>query len=119
MFKKNFDLVYVDAPCSSTGTYVKNPEVFLRINERKIKSMTTIQKNILDKAFKKVKKGGYLVYSTCSILKDENEMVVENFLERHSNFESINFSLENKYYKTFPHFLDGIGFFSAIFIRKE
>ncbi len=115
--KQNFDLVYVDAPCTSTGTYIKNPEVFLRLKEEKINKMVNLQEKILEKVCGKVKKGGYLIYSTCSILSDENEMVVEKFLKKH-DFNILNIN-GKKYYKTFPFTQEGIGFFSVVFKKNN
>jgi 16S rRNA (cytosine967-C5)-methyltransferase len=87
--KETFDVVLVDAPCTSSGTWRRNPD--LRWNhygpsEEEIREMQT---DILDKVWDKVKKGGRLIYATCSLYREENEMQVENFLQNHPEFKLI------------------------------
>ncbi len=79
------DRVLVDAPCSGTGTLRRNPDIKWR--QIDLAALTKQQRDILTAAATLVKPGGRLVYATCSLLKEENEMVVEDFLSAHSEFQ--------------------------------
>jgi len=81
-FREKFDSVLVDAPCSGTGTLRRNPEIKWRLTERDLQNFANIQKNILQNTAAAVKKGGRLIYCTCSLLAEENEMIVEEFLKK-------------------------------------
>lgn len=80
----DFDVVLVDAPCSGLGVISKKPEIKLR--SPKTSELTEIQKNILQNASTKVRPGGRLVYSTCTIDRRENEDIVKGFLEGNEEF---------------------------------
>lgn len=80
------DKVLVDAPCSNAGVVAKRPEVKERVNQKVIRRLAKLQYDLLDNAAKFLKVGGSLIYSTCSILPQENEEVVEIFLTTHPNF---------------------------------
>jgi tRNA and rRNA cytosine-C5-methylases len=80
------DAVLIDAPCSGFGVMLSKPDVKYRHTPEDIEALVNIQKNILDTCCRYVKKGGVLVYSTCTILKDENERQVEAFLKAHPEF---------------------------------
>lgn len=82
-----FDTVLVDAPCSGTGTWRRNPDARLRLSERDINELLPKQAHIMDVAARLVRPGGRLVYATCSLLNVENSQQIERFLERHSDFE--------------------------------
>lgn len=81
-----FDYVLVDAPCSCFGTYKKHPDVFLSRDESAIGELSITQSKILDVASNYVKVGGYMVYSTCTMFKEENNDIVNAFLQSHPNF---------------------------------
>lgn len=83
------DAVLLDAPCSGLGFLAQKPDLKLRVTEESVKELTELQAKLLDTVCGYVKPGGTLVYSTCSILKDENERQAERFLERHPEFEEI------------------------------
>ena len=87
--KGGFDWVLVDAPCSSTGTWRRNPDAKYRVNNENIQNLTQLQLNILNTASKAVIKGGHLVYSTCSWIVEENEGVVTQFLQHHPEFSLV------------------------------
>ncbi|EJW04946.1 hypothetical protein EDEG_00921 [Edhazardia aedis USNM 41457] len=74
-----FDRILLDAPCSGTGIISKDPDVKINRSDKDIKNTVKTQKDLIMRAFKMLKVGGVLVYSTCSVLVDENEAVV-NFL---------------------------------------
>ncbi len=87
----SFDKILLDAPCSGSGTLENindfDEELFIRIN--------IVQKELIDKAIKLLKVNGELVYSTCSILKQENEDVVDYILNKYNDIELINIDKEN------------------------
>ncbi|WP_428485356.1 RsmB/NOP family class I SAM-dependent RNA methyltransferase [Rhodopila sp.] len=82
----SFDRVLVDAPCTGTGTWRRNPDARLRLVERDLSELVSKQAGILDTAQSLVRKGGRLVYATCSLLEEENEAQVSGFLSRHPDF---------------------------------
>ena len=83
------DAVLLDAPCSGLGFMAQKPDIKLRVTEENVSELTELQAKLLDTVCAYVKPGGTLVYSTCSILKEENEQQAERFLERHHEFEEI------------------------------
>lgn len=81
------DAALVDAPCSGTGVMNEKPDVKYRVTEEGVQALCRTQKDILDAIAPMVKAGGTLVYSTCSILPQENEEQIRTFLERHPEYE--------------------------------
>jgi len=82
------DLVLVDAPCSGSGTWRRNPEGRWRITPQRLDRLIAIQQRLLDIAAEVVKPGGRLVYAVCSLLSREGAGQIERFLERHSSWIS-------------------------------
>lgn len=103
-----FDRVLIDAPCSGTGTLRRNPEIRWRLSAGDIGEFALKQKRFLVNAAAVVKGGGRLVYSTCSVEREENEEVVEEFLAQETSFE-----LEMTE-RTWPHREGSDGFFIAV-----
>ena len=87
-----FDLVLVDAPCSGLGVIRKKPDIRYKDPEP-LASLPAVQSAILDNACAYVKPGGVLLYSTCTILRRENQTVTDRFLEEHPGFVREGFSL--------------------------
>lgn len=85
-FEARFDRVLCDVPCSGLGVVAKQPDILLNKKPEDIAALAQIQKHILDNAAKYLKKGGVLVYSTCTVTKEENDDVVCEFLSNHKNF---------------------------------
>jgi 16S rRNA (cytosine967-C5)-methyltransferase len=81
-----FDRVLVDAPCTGTGTWRRNPDARLRLTETDLAELVAKQADILSHAARLVRKGGRLVYATCSVLLEENEAQVQAFLSSHPDF---------------------------------
>ncbi len=81
-----FDRVLVDAPCTGTGTWRRNPDARLRLAERDLTELRPKQATILQQAARLVRTGGTLVYATCSLLAEENEVQVDAFLTAHPEF---------------------------------
>ena len=78
---RSFDRVLVDAPCTGTGTWRRNPDARLRLAETDLRELLPKQAAILDVAQAVVRVGGRLVYATCSLLPEENEAQVTGFLD--------------------------------------
>ena len=81
-----FDAVLVDAPCSGLGTLRQHPEIRWRRDPEDIAELAGRQLAILSAAAERVRPGGRLVYSTCTLLREENDDVIEAFLARHTAF---------------------------------
>ncbi len=81
------DAVLIDAPCSGLGVMVDKPDVKFKVTDESVKSLEVTQRDILNACCPYVKKGGLLVYSTCSILPRENEKQIEAFLLNHPEFK--------------------------------
>lgn len=84
-----FDRVLVDAPCTGTGTWRRNPDGRWTLRPQDLEELVPKQAAILDAAAKLVKPGGGLVYATCSVLPAENERQIEAFLARNADFEVV------------------------------
>ncbi len=84
--KGRFDRVLIDAPCSGTGTWRRNPEQKWKLTQTEIDRLHEIQLGLLHQAAPLLKPGGKLVYATCSVLKVENEDVIAKFLNKNEKF---------------------------------
>lgn len=88
-FPKAFDMIMVDAPCSGEGMFRKEEIAIDEWTPENVKMCAERQSEILDCAVKMLKDGGNIVYSTCTFSLEENEMMVDSFLERYPEFELI------------------------------
>ena len=111
--QNHFDLVLVDAPCTGTGTWRREPDKRWRTLGPEITELVPLQRNILEIAYRLVKPGGRLVYATCSLLAEENENQVAAFMKDHPEFE-----LSGDPLKLTPAQNDTDGFFAAVLKRK-
>jgi 16S rRNA (cytosine967-C5)-methyltransferase len=121
------DRVLVDAPCSGLGTLRRNPDLKFRQSPGSIEELTQKQTAILASASRLVKKGGRLVYATCSILPEENQDIVQAFLVAHPDFvlrpasevlHQLKFDLAmGDYLELRPHLHNTDGFFAAVLER--
>ena len=84
-----FDCVLVDAPCTGSGTWRRNPDARTRTGARDLEELITKQRAILESVAGLVRPGGRLVYATCSVLPEEDGLQVENFLSRHAEYEAV------------------------------
>lgn len=101
-YKEKFDKILLDVPCLGLGVLKRKPDIKWQKTKDDIEEISKIQKQILNTCSKYLKKGGTLVYSTCSILKEENENIVNEFLEKNENFEMKKIELEeNNYFKKY------------------
>jgi 16S rRNA (cytosine967-C5)-methyltransferase len=88
-FAKKFDRVIADVPCSGTGTIARNPEIKWRLTPEDLADLQARQVAILHAAMAQVAQGGRLIYSTCSIEREENEDVIELALKEDRSFRVI------------------------------
>lgn len=111
-FPSFFNAIQVDAPCSGEGMFRKLPEAIEQWSVENVAICAARQKEILDNAAVMLKPGGVIVYSTCTFSREENEDVIEYFLERHPDF-----ALEEME-RFWPHKVDGEGHFVAKLVRR-
>lgn len=95
--KDKYDKILLDVPCLGLGVLKRKPDIKWTRNKEDIEEISKLQMQILDTCSKYLKKGGELVYSTCSILKSENEEIIENFVQKNYDFEIVN--LNDKFKK--------------------
>lgn len=107
-----FNAIQVDAPCSGEGMFRKLPEAIEQWSMENVAICAARQKEILDNAAVMLKPGGTIVYSTCTFSREENEDVIECFLEKHPDF-----TLEEME-RFWPHKVDGEGHFVAKLVRR-
>ncbi len=125
---EKIDRVLVDSPCSGLGTLRRNPDLKFRQSPLSVAELTQKQSNILAAASKLVKKGGRLVYATCSLLHEENQGIVEAFLSAHPTFKLLpagevlaqqKIPLEmGDYLQLLPHKHGTDGFFAAVMEQR-
>ena len=132
----HMDRVIVDVPCSGTGVWRRSPDLRWRITPERLAEMVETQKTLLNEAALCVNVGGRLIYMTCSLLPEENEAVVDAFLEANKSFRSLNWStvwgdvmpdvskpesaaLKENYLQLTPLRHDCDGFFVAILERLD
>jgi 16S rRNA (cytosine967-C5)-methyltransferase len=123
-----FDRVLVDAPCSGLGTLRRNPDLKWRQTEQDVIELTQKQTAILARAAKLTKAGGRLIYATCSLLRDENEAIVEAFMQANPEFNLVpasevlahhHVALDTgPYLRLLPHLHQTDGFFAAVLEKK-
>jgi 16S rRNA (cytosine967-C5)-methyltransferase len=122
------DRVLVDAPCSGFGTLRRNPDLKWRHRPEAIAELARKQAGILESAARLVKPGGRLIYATCSVLREENEEVVESFAARHPEFSELScadllrsqrIALDcGARLRLWPHMHGTDGFFAAAFTKR-
>jgi 16S rRNA (cytosine967-C5)-methyltransferase len=126
-FEAEADIVVLDPPCTSTGAFGKLPSAKWRITPQSIEKMAGIQRQMINNCAEKVRAGGILIYSTCSITVEEDEMVIERFLKWHPEFwlAEINPKIGlpglrglEKCQRLYPHVHQSNGFFIAK-LQKE
>lgn len=111
-YNGRFDKILLDVPCSGLGVIRKKPDIKWTRKKEDLPELIEIQARILDTCADYLRTGGRMVYSTCTVLKQENEEQIERFLSRHSEFtlaEKINL---------FPNVDETDGFFIAVLERK-
>ena len=86
-YKEKFDKILLDVPCMGIGVIKRKPDIKWQRKKEDIEEISQLQRKILETCSKYLENGGYLVYSTCSILKEENEDIINDFIKNNSNFE--------------------------------
>lgn len=123
--KEKFSAVLCDAPCSGLGVVNDNPDIKLNRNIENVLELNKTQLSILNTVKNYVKKGGYLYYSTCSVLKKENDEIVKKFIVDNSDFEIESIDSPLQHIKTpyglqfLPHISGGLGFFVTALKRGK
>ena len=136
-FQNTFDLVMVDAPCSGEGMFRKEDIAIDEWNNENVLMCAKRSAEILENAVKTLKSGGYIVYATCTFSLEENEMMIDSFLQKHPEFElvpanervqkstadGVKFSgckCENIHFarRFYPHIAKGEGQFMAVLHHK-
>ena len=84
-----FDKILVDAPCSGIGTFSRNPDARWKLSKNKIEELILIQEKLLEKIIPLLNKNGLLVYSTCTICPDENNLLIDRFLKQNNKLELV------------------------------
>jgi 16S rRNA (cytosine967-C5)-methyltransferase len=123
-----FDIVLIDAPCSGIGTLRRNPGMKWMVTEETIREVSEKQLHILEACVPFVKIGGRVAYATCTLFREENESVVESFLEKHADFTLDDPPLDRakfdfspykvgRYIKLSPHRDGTDGFFIAVMMK--
>ena len=124
------DRVLVDAPCTGLGTLRRNPDLKVRQTVEGLAELNAKQRSILDAAAALVKPGGRLVYGTCSLLAEENEDIVKDFLSHHPDFkvvpakevlekQGVKLAGTGEFMHLYPHIHDTDGFFAAVMERTK
>lgn len=123
-----FDYCLVDAPCSGLGLLRRKPDIRWNKSYSDIENLTKVQYKIIKNASKYVKKGGILIYSTCTLSKSENIDLINKFLDNNENYELVpitnvnilnSYSLSEGYIELYPHKHGTDGFFIAKMRRKS
>ncbi|MBT2699978.1 16S rRNA (cytosine(967)-C(5))-methyltransferase RsmB [Bacillus sp. ISL-40] len=127
--KESFDRILLDAPCSGLGVMRRKPDMKYTKTEKDIERLSTIQQDLLMSVSPLLKKDGILVYSTCTVDKEENEYTVKTFLENNPEFEG-DLSFKNRMpeaiqplitgfdLQIFPQDLGSDGFYIAVLRKK-
>ena len=126
-FTDEADIVVLDPPCTGTGTFAKSPSAKWRLKPQSIDKMAAIQWQILSNSAERVRTGGVMIYSTCSITVEENEVQIERFLKWHSDFSLVEIRPKigspglrglEKCQRLYPHIHRCNGFFVAKLLRN-
>lgn len=120
-----FDRALIDAPCAGTGTLRRNPEIKWRLAPEDIARLSDVQFRLLERASSVIAPGGRLVYSTCSIEREENEDVINGFLSSGAAFRLLrpeahsDLVTDEGFVRTFPHRYNTDGFFAAVLEKRD
>lgn len=119
-----FDQILIDAPCSGIGLIRRKPEIRYEKTLADVKKLSGIQLDILNAAASKLKENGKIVYSTCTILNQENSDVIEKFLQEHKEFKLVkpaskmNVATNDDYLRIYPDDFDSDGFFVCNLVKN-
>jgi 16S rRNA (cytosine967-C5)-methyltransferase len=119
----------IDAPCSGLGVLSRHPDGKWNKSGKDIQRLSALQKTIVSRAVPVIRKGGKMLYVTCTLTEEENEEVVSKCLETHGEISLVNLREEapewarelideQGFLRTFPHKHSMDGFFGALFVKK-
>ena len=126
-FNVKTDIVILDPPCTSTGAFGRLPSAKWRLKRSSVDRMAEIQWKMINNCAEKVKHGGFLIYSTCSITVEENEMLIERFLKRHPEYSLVEINPKigfpgfrgmKECRRLYPHIHKCNGFFIAKLLKS-
>lgn len=128
-FIEKADAVLIDAPCSGLGTFRRNPGNKWKVTPEFVEKVSVQQYRLLERWSAAVRPGGRLVYATCTLLRKENETIVESFLSKHAEFALVPVAevlekwglaqlVSNRYLHLYPHRHGTDGFFAAVMRRN-
>ena len=127
-FTQEADVVVLDPPCTSTGVFAKQPSAKWRLTPRSSEKMAEIQWRMINNCAERVKAGGVLTYSTCSITVEENEMIIERFLKQRPEFALAEIKSKlgvpglrglDRCRRLYPHLHESNGFFIAKLLKRK
>jgi 16S rRNA C967 or C1407 C5-methylase (RsmB/RsmF family) len=110
--KGKMQWVFVDAPCSGTGTLRRNPDMKWKLSEETVNRMVGMQRNIFEQALSYLAPGGSIIYGTCSILAEENELQTAHFIHTYG-LEVVGTPLQ-----ILPQENGADGFYGVVFRKK-
>lgn len=128
---KKYDRILADLPCSGLGLIASKPEIKWDKNENIIEKMAKLQYKILNNNLNKLKSGGQLLYSTCTLAKEENQDLIKRILKENKAYKlidlssrlekasSLNLETKDKYLEILPGEVDSEGFFYALIQKVE
>ena len=123
-----FDIVFVDAPCSGSGTWRRQPEQKWRLTSARLVELAALQDQLLDTGAARVRPGGRLIYATCSLLALENDDRIDAFRARHPEFtlrradeawDGADMPGMGEFFRATPATTGTDGFFAAVLVRKD
>ena len=129
--EQKYDRILADLPCSGLGLIAAKPEIKWKKNENVINKMAKLQYKILDNNLDKLKTGGKLLYSTCTLTEEENQKLVNRIIKENSNLRlldltekvreitKLDIDNENNYVEILPGEIDSEGFFYALIKKVE
>jgi 16S rRNA (cytosine967-C5)-methyltransferase len=129
LFNFLFDKILLDAPCSGLGVINRHPEIKWRRTEADIKRHAQLQLRMLSSSASLLKKGGKILYATCTVTREENDSVVKEFLRMHPEMALVSLKEEapgwvkglidgDGFFRTYPHKHQMEGFFAALMLKK-
>lgn len=124
---ESFDRILIDAPCSGLGLMRRKPDIKYQKSPEDFRQLPKIQRAILESCAPTLKKGGILVYSTCTITSEENQKVIAAFLKKHPEFEKVELAvnkvvqpaIQDKMLVLYPEMLMTDGFFICAMRKKD
>lgn len=127
-FNIEADVAVLDPPCTSTGVFGRQPSAKWRLSGKSVEAMAEIQWRMINNVAEKVKPGGVLAYSTCSVTLEENELIIERLLKWHPEFRLVEINPQLglpglrglvKCRRLYPHLDESNGFFIAKLLKQQ